>query len=59
MTTKKFSELRAKMSPENRERAAAKAEAMLQEMALAELRRARYPHPPSTPETASRPERSR
>ena len=58
MTTRKFSELRAKMSPESRERAEAKAEAMLQEMALAELRRARYPHPPPIPETASRPERS-
>ena len=41
MTTRKFSELRAKMSPESRERAEAKAEAMLQEMALDELRRAR------------------
>ena len=38
---KKFSELRARMSPESKERADAKTKAMLEEMALAELRRAR------------------
>ena len=38
---KKFAQLRATMSPESQERAAVKAEEMLQEMALAELRRAR------------------
>lgn len=39
--TKKFSELRDKMSPERQERIEAKTQAALQEMALAELRRAR------------------
>lgn len=39
--TKKFAELRAKMSPESRARAEAKAEAMLAEMPLNELRQAR------------------
>ena len=38
---KKFSELRAKLSPEARARAAARAEAMLLEMQLQELRKAR------------------
>ena len=38
---RKFAQLRAAMSPEQQERAAAKTENMLQEMALAELRRAR------------------
>jgi transcriptional regulator with XRE-family HTH domain len=37
---KKFSTLRAKMSPEARARAQARADAMLAEMALAELRKA-------------------
>lgn len=37
----KFSELRAKMSPEAQSRAAARAEAMLVEMQLQELRKAR------------------
>lgn len=39
---KKFSELRAKMSPEAQSRAAARAEAMLVEMQLQELRKARH-----------------
>ena len=39
--TKKFSELRKKMSPESRARAEAKARAVLVEMPLNELRRAR------------------
>lgn len=39
--TKKFSELRDKISPERQERIEAKTQAALQEMALAELRRAR------------------
>lgn len=38
---KKFSELRAQMSPEARARSTAKAEIMLQEMPLQELRQAR------------------
>jgi len=38
---KKFSELRAKMSPEAQARAAARAEALLVEMQLQELRKAR------------------
>ena len=38
---KKFSELRTKMSPEAQARAAARAEAMLVEMQLQELRKAR------------------
>ena len=38
---KKFSELRAKLSPEARARAAPRAEAMLLEMQLQELRKAR------------------
>ena len=38
---KKFAQLRATMFPESQERAAVKTEEMLQEMALAELRRAR------------------
>jgi transcriptional regulator with XRE-family HTH domain len=38
---KKFSELRAKMPPEAQARAAARAEAMLVEMQLQELRKAR------------------
>jgi DNA-binding XRE family transcriptional regulator len=38
---KKFSELRARMSPESRHRAESKAQAMLAEMPLAELRQAR------------------
>lgn len=38
---KKFSELRAKMSPEAQARAAARAEAMLVQMQLQELRKAR------------------
>ena len=38
---KKFSELRARMSPESQARAAARAEAMLGEMQLQELRKAR------------------
>ena len=39
---KKFSELRAKMSPEAQSRAAARAEAMLVEMQLQELPKARH-----------------
>ena len=39
---KKFGELRAKMSPEAQSRAAARAEAMLVEMQLQELRKARH-----------------
>jgi len=39
--TKKFSELRARMSPESRARAKSKAQAMLVEMPLFELRQAR------------------
>jgi len=39
--SKKFAELRARMSPEARERADAHAEAMLAEMPLNELRQAR------------------
>lgn len=39
---KKFSELRAKMSPEAQSRAAARAEAMLVNMQLQELRKARH-----------------
>ncbi len=39
--TKKFSELRARMSPESRARAEAKTQAMLEEMPLNELRQAR------------------
>ncbi|UIF84547.1 XRE family transcriptional regulator [Cupriavidus sp. UYPR2.512] len=39
---KKFVELRAKMSPEAQARAAARAEAMLVEMQLQDLRRARH-----------------
>jgi len=38
---RKFSELRSRMSPESRARAEARALAMLNEMPLAELRRAR------------------
>lgn len=38
---KKFSELRARMSPESRTRAESKAQAMLAEMPLFELRQAR------------------
>ncbi len=38
---KKFADLRAKMSPESRSRAEAKAQAMLNEMPLNELRQAR------------------
>lgn len=38
---KKFSELRAKMSPESRVRSEARAKTMLKEMPLQELRRAR------------------
>ena len=38
---RKFSELRARMSPEAQSRAAARAEAMLVEMQLQELRKAR------------------
>ncbi|WP_313236323.1 helix-turn-helix domain-containing protein [Delftia acidovorans] len=38
---RKFSELRARMSPEAQSRAAARAEAMLVEMRLQELRKAR------------------
>ncbi|MGO4380642.1 helix-turn-helix domain-containing protein [Pseudoduganella sp. RAF53_2] len=38
---KKFSELRAAMSPESRTRAAARAEALLVEMKLQELRKSR------------------
>jgi DNA-binding XRE family transcriptional regulator len=38
---KKFSELRARMSPESRARAAAKTQTMLAEMPLNELRQAR------------------
>ena len=38
---KKFSELRARMSPDSQARAAARAEAMLLEMQLQELRKAR------------------
>jgi len=40
--TKKFSELRAKMSPESQERAAQEAKRMLAEMPLARLREARH-----------------
>ena len=39
---KKFSELRAKMSPEAQSRAAARAEAMVVEMQLQQLRKARH-----------------
>ena len=39
--TKKFSELRKRMSPESRARAQSKAQAMLAEMPLNELRQAR------------------
>ena len=39
--TKKFSELRAKLPPETQARAAAKAEAILVEMRLQELRKSR------------------
>ena len=39
---KKFSELRSKMSPEIQARAAARAEAMLVEMQLQELRKSRH-----------------
>ena len=39
---KKFSELRSKMSPESQSRAAARAEAMLVNMQLQELRKARH-----------------
>ncbi|MDX9995672.1 MAG: XRE family transcriptional regulator [Rhodocyclaceae bacterium] len=39
---KKFTELRSRMSPEAQARAAARAEAMLLEMQLQELRRARH-----------------
>jgi transcriptional regulator with XRE-family HTH domain len=39
---KKFNELRTKMSPEAQSRAAARAEAMLVEMQLQELRKARH-----------------
>lgn len=39
---KKFNELRANMSPEAQARAAARAEAMLVEMQLQELRKARH-----------------
>ena len=39
--TKKFSELRKRMSPESRARAESKAQAMLAEMPLNELRQAR------------------
>ena len=39
--TKKFTELRSRMSPQAQARAAAKAEAMLAEMPLNELRQAR------------------
>lgn len=39
--TKKFAELRARMSPESRARADAKTQAMLAEMPLNELRQAR------------------
>jgi transcriptional regulator with XRE-family HTH domain len=39
---KKFGELRAKMSPDAQSRAAARAEAMLVEMQLQELRKARH-----------------
>ena len=38
---KKFSQLRAEMSPERQERVKARTESLLQEMALSELRRAR------------------
>jgi ribosome-binding protein aMBF1 (putative translation factor) len=38
---KKFAELRARMSPDARDRAAAKAQAILKEMPLHELRQAR------------------
>ena len=38
---KKFSELRARMTPESRNRAAARAQTMLAEMPLTELRQAR------------------
>ena len=39
---KKFRDLRAKMSPESQARAQAKAQAMLAELPLAELRQARH-----------------
>lgn len=39
---RKFDELRARMSPESQARAAARAEAMLLEMQLRELRKARH-----------------
>ena len=39
--TRKFSELRARMSPQARARAAARAEAMLVDMQLQELRKSR------------------
>ncbi len=39
---KKFSDLRAKMSPHSQARAAARAEAMLVEMQLQDLRKARH-----------------
>ncbi len=39
---RKFNELRAKMSPQAQSRAAARAEAMLVEMQLQELRKARH-----------------
>jgi ribosome-binding protein aMBF1 (putative translation factor) len=39
--TRKFADLRAKMSPESQARAEARAQAMLAEMPLAELRQAR------------------
>ena len=39
---KKFGELRSKMSPESQSRAAARAEAMLVNMQLQELRKARH-----------------
>ena len=39
--TRKFSELRSRMSPQSRARAEAKAQAMLDEMPLNELRQAR------------------
>lgn len=38
---RKFAQLRAEMSPERQKRVKARAESLLQEMALAELRRAR------------------
>ena len=39
--TKKYNNLRAKMTPERRARAAARTAAMMEQMALADLRRAR------------------